>query len=345
MDREERLLRQKEFLIQIAYWAVWGIVIIGIIKFVGPVILPFVIAFVVAWILCAPIDFFAKKLHVNRNLVAVIFVALFYALIAGLIYLVGSRIVELVQGVFSDITTFLSETIFPMLAEMRVEFGGQAGELIAGVSERVVNGMSDVASQIPQFFMNILLTIIATVFIELDFKGIIRFVVRQIPQHWRKAVSDVQSYVVGTLGKCLLSYIVILGLTFVELTIGFLLLNIEGAITIAFIVALLDILPVLGTGTVLLPWMVIAFASGNAKMGIGILTLYLIITVVRNMIEPRLVGRQMGLSPVVMLPCMIVGLHFFGIVGLFAVPLVVAFVNSLNEKGVIHIFQMEKEHF
>lgn len=63
------------------------------------------------------------------------------------------------------------------------------------------------------------------------------------------------------------------------------------------------------------------------------------------MIEPRLVGRQMGLSPVVMLPCMIVGLHFFGIVGLFAVPLVVAFVNSLNEKGVIHIFQMEKEHF
>lgn len=96
---------------------------------------------------------------------------------------------------------------------------------------------------------------------------------------------------------------------------------------------MLDILPVLGTGTVLLPWAVIAFAGGNARMGIGVIGLYLIITVVRNIVEPKLVGKQMGLSPVVMLPCMIVGLHFFGILGLFGVPLVASFLKKLYSDG------------
>lgn len=69
------------------------------------------------------------------------------------------------------------------------------------------------------------------------------------------------------------------------------------------------------------------------------LILYLVITVVRNIIEPKLVGHQMGLSPVVMLPCMLVGLKLFGIIGLFIVPIGVAFFKSLNDRGVIHIFR------
>lgn len=344
MDREERLQRQKDFLIQVAYWTVWGSALIGIFKFVGPVILPFIIAFVVAWVLCTPIDFVSDKLHLQRKLAAVIVVVLVYGLIAALLYLLGSRIVELIQGVFSDITLFLSNTIYPMINKLGQWGTNSAGELLAGVSEQVVDGVSGVASQIPQFFMNILVTVIATVFIELDFEKIMKFLVRQIPKRWSKAARDVHAYVVGTMGKCMLSYVLILGITFAELVVGFLLLDIEGAITIAFIIALLDILPVLGTGTILLPWMVIAFTSGNLKMGIGILALYLVITVVRNIIEPRLVGQQMGLPPVVMLPCMIVGLHFFGIIGLFVVPLAVAFINSLNERGIIHVFRLETEN-
>lgn len=130
------------------------------------------------------------------------------------------------------------------------------------------------------------------------------------------------------MGKCAAAYVFIFLMTFAELAAGLLLLRIEGAFAIAFLIAVLDILPVLGTGTVLLPWAVIAFAGGNARMGIGVIGLYLIITVVRNIVEPKLVGKQMGLSPVVMLPCMIVGLHFFGILGLFGVPLLASFLKN-----------------
>lgn len=119
-----------------------------------------------------------------------------------------------------------------------------------------------------------------------------------------------KNYVTGTMGKCILSYCLIFGITFAELTAGLFLLGIKNAFAIAFIIAVLDILPVLGTGTVLIPWAVLAFASGRISTGVGVFGLYLVITVVRNLIEPKLVGKQMGLSPVIMLPCMLIGLKF-----------------------------------
>lgn len=367
MNGEERLQRQKEFLIKFAFWAVWGLAGVLLVKYVGPVLLPFIIAFFVAWGLNYPVNFISEKMHQKRNLVAVVLVLLFYALVAGLLYLLGSRIVYLVQGFMEELTDFLSGTIFPMIQGfcgwLETILGGakqetgmirqaregseevltQAGQMVSGVSGKVISGVSDIAACIPGICMNVLFTVIATVFMELDFPGILSFLRRQIPKKWQKTAFDVKNYTMGTMGKCILSYILILGLTFGELAVGFLILGIDGAFAIAFIIAVLDILPVLGTGTILIPWTVIAFSAGNLKMGMGILILYLVITVVRNIVEPKLVGRQMGLSPVVMLPCMILGLKFFGLIGLFGVPFGVAFLKSLNDRGVIHIFKGGEE--
>lgn len=368
MNGGERLKRQQEFLVKAAYWAVWGSIGILLIKFVGPALLPFIAAFFIAWLLEIPIDYFTERMHIKRNIAAVVSVTLFYAALALVLYLLGSRILELIQGVFSDITGFLSETIFPMLqsfcgwidtvtrgdvnAGAGLNVGIAAGTVVAGndsagiasqadhmissVSEKMINGVSGIAAYIPELCMNILVMIIATLFAALDFPKILAFFQGLIPEKWRQTAEHVRHDVMGTLGKCFLSYVIIFALTFAELAVGFLLLRIEGAFTIAWIIAILDILPVLGTGTVLLPWMVIAMASGNLRMGIGVLVLYLVITIVRNIVEPRLVGGQIGLSPVVMLPSMIVGLRLFGFIGLFGVPFGVAFLKSLYDKDVIH---------
>lgn len=360
MERAERLQRQKEFLIKFAYWAVWGSGLIFAIKYVGPALLPFILAFFAAWGLSPVVGFLTERMHIKRNLAAIAVVTLFYGLIGACLYLLGSQIVGLIQEVSVDITAFFAETIYPMLEKFcgwmaaitggsergalhsverdTADIVGQAGQMISGVSEQMINGVSGVAARLPGICMNVLLAIIATLFMELDFPEILTFLKRQLPKKWQKTVMGIKTYALGTLWKCVLSYILILGLTFVELSAGFLILGIEGALTIAFIIAILDILPVLGTGTILLPWAVIAMASGNLKMGVGILLLYLFITIVRNVVEPRLVGQQMGLSPVVMLPCMIVGLKLFGIIGLFGLPLAVAFLKSLDDRGVIHIF-------
>lgn len=363
MDKEERLRRQREFLIKFAYWAVWGCTAIFLIKLVGPVLLPFAAAFLVAWLLSVPVEFASGRMHIKRSLAAVVIVFLFYGLVGMLLYFLGNRVVLLIQGIAGELTEFLSHTIFPMLQTFcgwleHVTGGGmsenatvrtagresaqaisQAGQMVSGFSGTLIDAVSGVAAVIPGACMKVLLAIIATVFMELDFPGILQFLRKQVPKKWQNTVFGIKDYVMGTMGKCVLSYVLIFFMTFAELAVGFLVLQIDGAFSIAFIVAVLDILPVLGTGTILIPWSVIAFAGGNFKMGIGVLGLYLIITVVRNIVEPKLVGGQMGLSPVVMLPCMILGLNFFGIIGLFGVPLAVAFLKELNDRGVIHIFE------
>lgn len=367
VDDREQLERQKRILIKFAYWGMWGTVVFFLVKYIGPVLFPFFVAFLVAWMLSKPIDVVAEKTHLKRKLVAVFAVILFFACIGAFFCFVGNRLAGFVQSISAVLTAFLSDSIFPMLETFFVwieqicsgsaantnivsatgdtesaEVLAQAGKVLSGVSEKAIDGVSNVAACIPEIFMKIVIAVIATVFIELEFHDISKFLRNQIPEKWRKTVTEAKTYFMETFGKCIFSYGMIFVLTYVELVLGFLVLGIDGAFVIALVIALLDILPVLGTGTVLLPWSVLAAFAGNIKISIGIFLLYLVITVIRNIAEPKLVGRQMGLSPVVMLPCMLVGLKLFGIIGMFGLPLAVAFFKDLNDRGILHILKNDK---
>jgi predicted PurR-regulated permease PerM len=113
---------------------------------------------------------------------------------------------------------------------------------------------------------------------------------------------------------------------------------VDGAITVAAMIAVIDILPVLGTGGIVVPWIIIELIKGNMPFAFGLATLYLIITVVRNILEPKLVGKQIGLHPLVMLMCMYVGLKLFGFIGLFVLPVAVVIVKHLYDNDKIHFF-------
>ncbi|MDD6057611.1 MAG: sporulation integral membrane protein YtvI [Clostridiales bacterium] len=362
MEREERLKRQRELLVNIAFFAVCTALVWAVFKAAGSVLLPFVAAFFVAWMLSFPIDWIAKRLHMKRSIVSVFIVLLFYVLAGCLLFFLGNRLIGLAYDLLNDASAFFSEEVFPILGHLvnRVEkilnaFSPEtqavlgeneseralkkAGEVFSKLSETAIMGVSKTAAGIPGFFMQMLIAVIATVFTELEFPSIRRFLWQQVPPKYRALMEGGRMYVTGTLRKCILSYCLIFLLTFLELWLGLAVLGIKRASVIAILIAVLDILPVLGTGTVLLPWCILAFATGNVKIGVGVLILYLMVTVVRNIAEPRLVGHQMGLPPFVMLPCMLVGLKMFGIVGLFGLPLCVALLKNLNDEGILHIFR------
>ena len=368
INREERLRRQKDFLTGFAFWVVWLVILWVVLKAAGSVLLPFLVAFAVAALLSGVVQFITERMHIQRGIVAVAVVLFFYIILAVFFYFVGSYLVRLIYDTSRELSVFLSDTIVPVMqrfyrwldhflsvfypAEQTGKTSGlhgvgeesaqtlkNAGKLMSGISDGVIDGVSGMAAGIPGFFMKLLIAVIATVFMELEFPEIKAFLKRQIPAEYQRAFRDGKNYVTGTMGKCILSYCLIFGITFAELTAGLFLLGIKNAFAIAFIIAVLDILPVLGTGTVLIPWAVLAFASGRISAGVGVFGLYLVITVVRNLIEPKLVGKQMGLSPVIMLPCMLIGLKFFGIIGLFVVPLLVSFLKQLNDRGIIKMFR------
>jgi sporulation integral membrane protein YtvI len=144
---------------------------------------------------------------------------------------------------------------------------------------------------------------------------------------------------IDVLFKFAKAYALLLGLTFVELSIGLALLRVHYAILWAALIALVDILPVLGTGTVLIPWAVVNLILGNYPLGVGLLVLYGIITVVRQSLEPRVVGKQIGLYPLVTLVCMFLGSYLFGFVGLFALPIAVTVLVQLSRTEGFALFK------
>jgi len=121
--------------------------------------------------------------------------------------------------------------------------------------------------------------------------------------------------------KYILGYVILTAIAFGELLVGFWILGVEYSLLLAAITALIDLLPVFGTGTILLPWAVFSFAMGNGAQGFGLITLYAVICVVRYFAEPRIIGKNVGVNPLLTLAAMFIGLKLGGVIGLLLLPI------------------------
>lgn len=207
-----------------------------------------------------------------------------------------------------------------------------------------LGGIISTAKHIPAIFAATLISIIACFFITCDYDGLTNLVKNNISEEHEKMLVKTKKLFGDVIGKMIKAYITIIFVTFCEITIGLNVLKLIGVysggyiIAISICTALLDILPVFGTGTILVPWAVISLFNGNIGLGIGLLVIYGLITVIRQILEPRLVAMNVGLPPIVTLAGMYLGLQLFGVVGMFALPITFVMVKVLNEEGIIHVW-------
>jgi len=124
-----------------------------------------------------------------------------------------------------------------------------------------------------------------------------------------------------------------------EVGIGLWLMGIKMPFVISRFIAVFDILPMVGTGGIIIPWGIIGLILGNFRVGFGMLALYLFVTVVRNTIEPKIIGQQVGLHPVATLVSMFLGTKLLGIVGLFGFPITLVILKQLNDTGKIKLYK------
>lgn len=201
------------------------------------------------------------------------------------------------------------------------------------------------AKQIPSIIVGIIITIIATCFMTADYERVRGFIMDQIPAEKREKISKAKRITLTSVAKILKAYALIVLITTTELAIGLYILTLlkmysgDYVILISIIIALIDIIPVLGTGTVLIPWAVYSLITGNVGFGIGLLVLYVIILVIRQIIEPKLVAGQVDVSPVLTISAMYIGTKCFGVLGIFILPLACIIIKLLNDEGVIHLFK------
>ena len=352
---------QKRFLIRIGFWAVVILLVILCLKYVLPFLLPFVVAFLIAALLNRPIMFLAEKMNGKRVVPAILMTLLFYVAAAALFSLLGLRVFMFVWETVRALPQLYRNTLEPALETMFSSFEvyldeldpavvtaltdnmnsalGSLGSFVTNASVRIISYISGIAAAVPGSFLNVIITIIVTFFLAIDYPKVTGFILRQLPEKADFYIGEVRDYVGGTLLKCLASYALILCITFLEISVGLTVLRVPNAILIALCIAVFDILPVLGTGGIMIPWGIISLIMGKWVLGLGLLALYLIITVIRNIIEPKIVGHQVGLHPVVTLFSMLAGLQLFGIIGLFGFPITLSLLKNLNDRGVIHILK------
>lgn len=197
----------------------------------------------------------------------------------------------------------------------------------------------DTVTSLPSALIFFIITLIATFFLTKD-KYIIRdFIFRQIPENWGAKLTSLKSDLFGALIGFLKAQSIILSITFTESFVGLTLIGIDYAFTLAVIIAIFDIMPVLGTGGIYVPWAVVNIIMGNYRMGIALLVLYGIITIVRYMIEPKIVGQQLGIHPVLTLMSMFAGLKLIGAAGLILGPTTVVAIKACQHAGIIPKFK------
>ncbi len=354
------LEKQKAFLVHFAYIAlILGIAFISI-KYFLPLLMPFVIGLIVAALLRPTIDVITKKVHLKRVFVSIFILLVFYSVIALLTLLVSAKVIYFLKDIFNRlpiIYTDLANSIEPELEHLSenilMQFpdiedylegilssiGDSLFSVISTASTTVVGTITGFASRVPAILINFLFTIVSSFFFTIDYHRIARFVMKQFSKEKQEMILNLKNSVIRTLGKFIKAYVTLIIITFAELSIGFIILRIPNPLLIGGIVAVVDILPILGTGAVLLPWTIIAFIFGNNTMAIGILILYIVVTIVRQTLEPRVVGQQIGLHPVVTLLCIFAGAQLLGVVGLLLLPITVTIIKKMNDEGTIHLFK------
>lgn len=353
--------KKREFIINTLYLLIVATIIYIAIKYGLGWFLPFVIGFGIAFILKPLINSISKKFGLNRKVVAGITVLIFYTTVGALITVLIVKLFVELKDVFIKLPNLYTTTIEPVILQLSSGFEDilikldpilmqairdmisslteSLGSIISSISSGVVVFISSTVTTVPTFFIIVIFSIIASFFFAMDYTNITTFITRQFSERASSIIFDVKDYIVGTLFKFIKAYSIIISVTFIELAIGLSILRVESAITIALLIACVDVLPVLGTGGIVIPWIIIELIRGDIGLAVGLTIIYVVITIVRNVLEPKVVGQQIGLHPIVMLMCMFIGVKIFGFLGLFVLPIIVIILKNLNDSGKIHIFK------
>lgn len=347
----------KRFAVITMYVAVGIALAYLIFNYLWGAILPFVIAYIFAECFRPVVKYSESHKKFPKRSFVLFVVMLGAAALAGLIYAIARQVVleisELANNVKESVALirtddgYAAETIDKIcdmipfvdlrdkLWEMRANLDEELWGMIVTFGEKMSGDLVSLVGSAMSFLPNALFTaavvIIATYYFAIDRVKINNFFLSLFPANIRPILKNARDTLASTVGKYIRAYGLLFFITFGELLLAFVVLGIDYSFVLALAIAFVDFLPVLGTGTILIPWGIIALITGNYGTGAGILITYIIITVLRQIIEPKIVGKFIGLNPLAALASMYIGLKLMGLAGIFVFPLGAILLNRVLE--------------
>ncbi len=343
--------RKKAFIITVLYTALVIALVYVIYKFLIIYLLPFIIGLALAYLLQKPSGFIARKTHIKKGTVSAVLVVISFLLVVGvlfgggfLIYANSDSIINYLQGTVGSFASFLqnvSNKYVSLSEKMPKELFEAMQNFTTGLSQKFNTFLTDTVSRfaadlikkLPGIAFSVTITIIASCYIAKDYDIVKDYILSLIPSKTKRIVFAVKRIVTVNIFKIVKGYLILMLITFAELYVAFLLTEQANPLRTALLISVIDLLPVLGTGVVLIPWSIILILGSNYIGGIIIMAIYLVVMMVRNFLEPRIVGKQIGIPPIVSLILLFCGLKLFGFVGMiFSILSLVVIVNLYKEK-------------
>jgi sporulation integral membrane protein YtvI len=381
---DNKVKKRRDTIINVAYVLMIVGIVYVFFKYLFGVTAPFLLSFFFAVCLQRPLKWLDKKTknkcHTLWSLLLVLFVlAIILGPVILILTLIGKEIANFVgylgeqlndfptflatleneilnalkflpDGIYTSVSDNITESFSGMIDHFDLSaFDIDVKSVTTGLTSGIT-GVYSVVKNIPSVIIGIVIGIIAWILFTKDYRKIVRFIKLQLPKGHENLLSEIKQVFSKTVLKMLRAYGLIMFITFCELFLGFTILNVIGvmdnnyAVMIAIAIAIFDILPVAGSGGILIPWAVISVILGNVPQAIGLIVIYAVITVIRQYIEPKIVGDSLGVHPIVTLAGLYFGLKLFGVLGMFVVPLTLMTLKAFNDTGRIHLYNSPKRN-
>jgi sporulation integral membrane protein YtvI len=302
------------------------------LRYVFGILLPFLIGWGLACAARPLADRVGRGTRIPKRILRLLFVlATFLALGVGG-WLLGARLVRELEHLLTVLSDWEGFSLPPALTEFFSHLPGigaegaesYVAELLSGVLHSLTGALPTVlgylVSAVPRMTLALTVTLISSVYFSLDLEHIHRALLRPVPERLRGRVASFRGGVLRIAGTYLRSYLILACITFSLMLVGLLILQVDYALLLAFLISLVDLFPVLGVGTVLLPWSFFCFLLGAPGRGVGLLLLWGVALLLRQLTEPRLLGGSLGVPPLLTLFSMYAGLKLGGVIGMLLFP-------------------------
>ena len=332
-------------------------------KYIFTVFTPFLIAWLMAWLANSISLKICPKVGARRKFCTVIILILLFLVIGVILFWGIERFITEIENFISRLTADggLSQNMsgivdklddigahVPLVREFKRNeqlsaIGNQLDEMLnsflqslaADIGTALSAFASSAVRALPSILLFLVISIIASFYFSLDFEAINNMISKILPQKIREKIPRFKQKTRSLAVRYLKAYSILLVLTFFEVFIGLSLMSVDYAFLLALAISFLDILPVFGVGTVLIPWALFSFFTHNFSRGIALVVLWATVTVIRQIAEPKIVGETIGLHPIATLIGMYVGFRLFRIVGMFLAPAaIIAAKSYFGEKYV-----------
>ena len=327
----------KNFLINFVFYAmILGICVLAL-RFMFAYFFPFLIGILIAYNIQKPATALSKKIKINSEICAACLAVFVYVVLFLIIILAVWGITSNLNSIFDLITkqaaslksytqraTEFAKHIYEggsMQKTAEKVISDTVDKFINTVTAFLLNSITSIIKNTPAFLLSTVVTVVATCYISKDYYKLKKFLRGVINEKTYGNIVTIKNIFCECILKFVAGYLILMLITFFELLAGLMILKIKNFFIIALLISIVDLLPILGTGTVMLPWALVLFLNNNYKTGLGMLLLFIIITVVRNFFEPKIIGDKIGLNPIFTLLAMFLGLKLAGIIGMLILPI------------------------